>query len=131
MTLDYTDTLERYLQQIGVKFKVSQDYNDKATGWQTNANHYRVTISRFNRSMTFWFYQGYGIKSDPTLASVIESLNSDRLCATYTLQEFGDQFGWDSNTLPTYRLLQDLNKRYERVIGHDSILENIDKIIRD
>ena len=67
-----TQELKGYLVGLGLKIKVTQDYNDKAQGWAQSTNHYRVTLSKGKRKMSFWFYQGFGIKDAPTLERVIE-----------------------------------------------------------
>lgn len=114
-----------YLEGLGLKMTAKADYNDYAKGWALNTNHYRVTLSREGRTMRFWFYQGYGIKHEPTLEGVIECLASDRTFTSYTLKEYGDELGWDSETASTYRHLINLNARYERVIGDTSTLDEI------
>jgi hypothetical protein len=126
-TLENTTTeLEGYLTGLGVKFKVRQDYNQNAGDIWADANHYRVTISKDGRRMSFWYYQGYGIEHDPTLAGVIENLNSDYLTASsYNLNEFGDEFGWNKDTVKTYRQITSLAKRYARVIGDPVDIANI------
>jgi hypothetical protein len=124
-----TTTLNDYLLGLGLKIKVSQDYNDNAQGWAENTNHYRVTLSKENRRMSFWYYQGYGIKDAPTLDRVIENLASDRIYAQMDVQEFGDEFGWNKDTIKTHRLLVSLNARYEKLIGSTELLDEIyDKV---
>jgi len=120
-----TATLTDYLKGIGLKIKVSRDYNDNAPDIWERSNHYRVTLSREGRKMSFWYYQGYGIKEDPTLEGVVETLSSDRSLAQMSLDEFGGEFGWDKNTHKNHRHLLNLNRRYERVIGDDSLLDEI------
>jgi len=129
-TLENTTTdLNAYLTGLGFKLKVRQDYNENAGDMWANANHYRVTLSRNGRKMSFWYYQGYGIEQDPTLAGVIETLTSDYPYASYSLDDFGDEFGWNKDTVKTHRQITSLAKRYERVIGDTALLEEIDEII--
>jgi hypothetical protein len=129
-TLENTTTdLDAYLTGLGLKLKVRQDYNDNAGDMWTSANHYRLTLSRNGRRMSFWFYQGYGIKQEPTLAGVIESLAGDYNLAEYSLDDFGDEFGWNKDTIKIYRLITSLAKRYERVIGDPALIDEIDNKI--
>lgn len=123
------ETLKDYLTGLGLKITAKQDYNYDSEGWSENTNHYRVTLSRNGKKMTFWFYQGYGIKEDPTLERVIETLASDRTFAHYSLDDFGDEMGWNSGTTKTYRLLKSLNARYERLIGSDEVLDKIYELV--
>ena len=71
------------------------------------------------------FYQGFGIKDAPTLERVIENLASDYTFAQYTLDEYGDEFGWDKETINTYKQLKSLNNRYEKLIGDTELLNKI------
>lgn len=118
-------TLADYLKEIGLRIKVNQDYNENAEEIWMTSNHYRITLSKENRRMSFWFYQGRGIKENPTLEAVIECLASDRNIAAMSLNEFGDEFGWDKNTTKTHRHLKNLNARYERLIGSPALLDEI------
>ena len=125
-TLENTTTdLDAYLTGLGLKLKVRQDYNDNAGDMWASANHYRLTLSRNGRKMSFWYYQGYGIKQDPTLAGVIENLAGEYNLAEYSLDDFGDEFGWNKDTVKTYRLITSLAKRYARVIGDPVDIANI------
>jgi len=129
-TLENTTTeLEGYLTGLGLKLKARQDYNENAGDMWASTNHYRLTLSRNGRRMSFWYYQGYGIKQDPTLAGVIESLAGEYNLAEYSLDDFGDEFGWNKDTVKTHRLITSLAKRYERLIGEPALIERIDQVI--
>lgn len=125
MNATQSHTLAGYLAGLGVKINVREDINDKACGWQVNANHYRITLTFQGRKMALWYYQGKGIDSNPSADDVIYNLASDRFYSQYTLQEFGDNLGWDIDTISNYRAVSNLNKRYERLIGSDEILNKI------
>jgi hypothetical protein len=125
-TLENTTTdLDAYLTGLGLKLKARQDYNDNAGDMWASTNHYRLTLSRNGRRMSFWYYQGYGIKQDPTLAGVIENLAGDYNLAEYSLDDFGDEFGWNKDTVKIYRQITSLAKRYARVIGDPVDIANI------
>ena len=125
-TLENTTTdLDAYLTGLGLKLKARQDYNENAGDMWASTNHYRLTLSRNGRKMSFWYYQGYGIKQDPTLAGVIESLTGEYNLAEYSLDDFGDEFGWNKDTVKTHRLITSLAKRYARVIGDPVDIANI------
>lgn len=126
ITLNKESELKGYLIGLGLSLKVEQDFNDNAPShWLNNSNHYRITLKRENRSMKFWYYQGYGIKHNPTLESVIESLSMDNTYSDLTLDDFGDELGWGKDTIRNYRLLNSLCSRYRRVIGNDDLVNAI------
>ena len=126
---DTRQDLAGYLTGLELTLKVRQDYNEKALDLWADANHYRVTLSKDGRRMSFWYYQGYGVKSDPDLAGVVETLASDRWYGLQTLDDFAYDFGWNKDTIKTYRQIVSLNRRYERVVGSKELLDKIDEII--
>ena len=117
-------TLTEYLKGIGLDLEFSYDYNEEAPEWAKDKNHYYITLRKDNEEMSFWFYQGTAL-DEPTLERIIECLATDRTCARMTLDEFGDEFGWDKNTTKTHRHLVSQNEDYERLIGDDSLLDEI------
>ncbi|QDP59538.1 MAG: hypothetical protein GOVbin4162_112 [Prokaryotic dsDNA virus sp.] len=81
--------VQDYLDKIGVKFTcvyqgqiIKHDWNDQ------KVNSYRVTFGEYFYS----FYQGLGIKEEPTAASVLYCLLFDILIADYSVQEYLDEF---------------------------------------
>jgi hypothetical protein len=120
-------TLVEYLKEIGLEIEVVWDFNPDALDWAKDANHFYVTLSKDGEEMSFWFYQGTGIGDEPSLERVVENLALDRTYAQMTVEEFGDELGWDRNTLKTHNLIVALNKDYERVIGDQSLMDEIYK----
>ena len=62
------------------------------------------------------------------LATYLEGLGlsmTDRTYAQMTEREFGDELGWNSDTHASHRLLKSLNARYERLIGSETLLNEI------
>jgi hypothetical protein len=119
---------KEYLDGLGVKFSFRQDWNDNAFMTWANSNHFRVRISYQGRTMNTWFYQGQGVKGDPTIDGVIECLLMDRSCALNGLKEFGLEFGWDKHTLETFKACVAIGKKLERVFGVE-VLDKLDQII--
>ena len=117
-----------YLDGLGVKFSFREDYNKNAFMPWANSNHFKVRISYQGRTMHTWFYQGQGVKGDPTINGVIECLLMDRACAFNGLKEFGLEFGWDEHTLDTFKACVAIGKKLERVLGVE-VLDKLDKII--
>ena len=117
-------TLTEYLKGIGLDLEFYHDYNEEAPEWANISNHYHITLTKDNEEMSFWFYQGTAL-DEPTLERIIECLATDRTYAQMSLDEFGDEFGWDKNTTRTHRHLVAQNEDYERLIGDDSLLDEI------
>jgi len=121
-----TKTLPEIVQDLGITSTTQeQDTPQNAPKWAQTANAYRVTLKYQKRRMTFNFYQGRGNKEDPTTADLVYCLASDLnlLSSCPTLEEYGHEFGWDENTLKTFRLVKNLSKRYQKFISDPSILE--------
>lgn len=123
-TQEKESTLIEYLKGIGLDLEVAYDYNENAPEWAKDKNHYYITLRKDSEEMSLWFYQGTAL-DEPTLDRVIECLASDRSCAQMSLDEFGDEFGWDKNTTRTHRHLVAQNEDYERLIGNDLLLDEI------
>ena len=121
-----TKTLPEIVQDLGITSTIEeQETPQNAPEWAQTANAYRITLRYQKRRMAFNFYQGRGNKEDPTTADVVYCLASDLNCliSAPTLEEYGQEFGWDKNTAKTFRAVKDLSKRYQKLIGDASILE--------
>jgi hypothetical protein len=128
MITEEIQDVKGYLDGLGVKFSFRQDWNDNAFMTWNNSNHFKVRISYEGRSMVTWFYQGQGVKGNPTIDGVIECLLQDRSCAHNGLEEFGREFGWDEYTLKTYKACVSIGKKLDRVFGVD-VLAKLDSIL--
>ena len=70
------DIIEKINKLIPIKF------NSKWDHYGLNGNHYKITLKTKEGQGTFSFFQGVGIKEDPTLDSVLYCLISDAQAAT-------------------------------------------------
>jgi hypothetical protein len=129
------DTLEKtlpaLLEELGVTLKIRhRAHPNHATDWQLRANCYRVTLSYQGRSYSLFYYQGTGIKSEPSASDVVACLASDLsiLNSCDTLKCFGDCMGWNSETANTYRAIKRQSARYSKLIGDPTTLELIGSI---
>jgi hypothetical protein len=127
-----TNTLEQtlpdLLNQLGVTLKIRhKSHPANANAWQLKMNCYRVTLNYQGRSYSLYFYQGTGIKREPSVADVIHCLSSDLniLSSCDTLKCFGECLGWDENTADTYRAIKRQSARYSKLIGEPATLEAI------
>lgn len=126
------DTIEQTLpdlvNELGITLEVRhRAHPNKVSEWQGKANCYRVTLRYQGRSYSLYYYQGTGIKSDPSVADVVHCLASDRniLSACDTLECFGGCFGWDKDTATVYRSIKRQSARYNKLIGDTATLELI------
>ena len=123
-----TQTLPEIVQELGITSTIKwQDTPANAPQWAQDFNAYRVTLRYQGRRIAFNFYQGKGHKTEPTTSDAVWSLASDynSHASAPTLAEFGGEFGWDENTLQTFRAVRSLAKRWEKLIGDSAILETI------
>ena len=121
-------TLPELINELGITLEIRhRAHPNKVSEWQAKANCYRVTLRYQGRSYSLYFYQGRGIKRDPNVSDIVHCLASDLniLSGCDTVQCFGDCFGWDENTLNTYRAIKRQSARYSKLIGDPSTLELI------
>lgn len=122
--------LPTYLTGLGIKITSKQiDHPTNAPDWaHKSANAYRVTLTFNGKRTSLNFYQGKGINRDLTLADVVACLASDYTCSRYSLQEFGDEFGWNSETVSTYRAVARSGMKLARLLGDVTIIDQINEI---
>ncbi len=121
-------TLPELLNELGVTMKIRHKAHPNSVNeWQAKANCYRVTLNYQGRTYSLYFYQGQGVKSDPTVSDVIHCLASDLsiLSSCDTLKCFGDCMGWNSETANTYRAIKRESARYSKLIGDPVTLQII------
>ena len=114
-----TKTLPELIEELGIKSTVKRiDPPHNATEWQQKSKAYRVTLKHQGRKMSLNFYQGNGIKKDPTTADVIYCLASDYsiLTSCTDFKCFVDCFGLTIDSHITYKALKHQSKRFEAFI---------------
>jgi hypothetical protein len=124
-------TLPQIVEELGIKSTIKwQDTPQNAPEWAQKSNAYRITLRYQKRRISFNYYQGRGCNEDPTTADAVWCLAQDLNCliSAPTLQEYGQEFGFDENTAQTFRAVKDLSKRYQKLIGDASILELLAKV---
>jgi len=120
--------LPALLNELGVTLKIRhRAHPSNASEWQLKSNCYRVTLNYDGRAYSLYFYQGTGIKQDPSVSDVVACLANDLtiLSSCDTLKCFGDCMGWNSDTANTYRAIKRQSARYSKLIGDPVILEAI------
>jgi hypothetical protein len=121
-------TLPELINELGITLEIRhRTHPNKVSEWQAKANCYRVTLRYQGRTYSLYFYQGRGIKRDPSVSDVVHCLASDLniLSGCDTVKCFGDCFGWDSDTANIYRTIKRQSARYSKLIGDPSTLELI------
>lgn len=123
MTTDTVKDLPALLNELGVTANAVQiDHPASAPKWALdNANAYRVTLKHDGRRTSLYFYCGRAIKSAPSVADVVYAIARDYDYSCYTLQEFGDEFGWNSETASTYRAVKRSGAKFKRLFPADDV----------
>jgi hypothetical protein len=128
MTTTQEQTLTDLVNELGITLTIKHKAHPaKASEWQLKANCYRVTLSYQGRTYSLYYYQGQGIKQDPSVSDVIACLANDLtiLKGCETLKCFGDCMGWNSETANTYRAIKREGARYSKLIGDPVTLQRI------
>lgn len=115
-------TLAEYIDEIGLQVAI-KPCNMPATApkWaKLSHNAYRVTLKYQDRKMSHYFYAGALVK-DLKPADIVADLAKNWDTCIYNLQDFGDEFGWNSETFKTYKAVQRLGRRYADLIGDSDI----------
>ena len=123
MSTDTVKDLPALLNELGVKANaVRIDHPASAPKWALDRTAaYRVTVTHNGRRSSLFFYCGYGVKDKPSAADVVYALARDYDSSIYTLQEFGDEFGWNSETVDTYRAVKRNGAKFKRLFPADEI----------
>ena len=120
MTITQEQTLTDLVSELGITLTIKHKAHPaKASDWQLKANCYRVTLSYQGRTYSLYYYQGQGIKQDPSVSDVIACLAVDSIIINScdSLKCFGDCMGWDSETAVNYRAIKRQSDRYSKLIG--------------
>lgn len=124
MSTDTIKELPALLNELGVTVKaVRIDHPASAPKWAQvkNTAAYRVSVRYELRGTSVFFYCGSGVKGEPTAADVIYSLARDYDFSCYTLQEFGDEYGWSAETVETYNAVKRNAVKFKRLFPADDI----------
>ena len=123
ITTDTIKELPALLNELGVTLNAVQiDHPESAPKWAINhTNAYRVTVKYDGRRTSLYFYCGYGVKSGPSVADVVYALARDYDTSCYTLKEFGDEFGWNFDTMEIYRAVKRNGAKFKRLFSSDDV----------
>ena len=113
-------TLGAYAKELGVTMKaVSVSAPDNADEWQKKAQAFRLDFKRGDVRESFRYYQGQAFTNSPDLERGLECLVYDYRTLQYcpTLEDFGDEFGWDKTTHKTFKALQKNASKLEELFN--------------
>ena len=127
MSTDTVKDLPALLADLGVTANaVRIDHPVSAPKWALDRTAaYRVTVTYNKRRTSLFFYCGLGVKSAPSAADVVFALARDYDSTAYTLQEFGDEYGWNSETVYTYRAVKRNAAKFKRLFPADDVRTDI------
>ena len=123
MNTDTVKELPALLNELGVTVNaVRIDRPDTAPKWVTDTHaSYRVSVRYEGRGTSLFFYCGSGVKGAPSVADVVYALARDYDSSVYTLQEFGDEFGWSAETVQTFNAVKRNALKFKRLFPADEI----------
>ena len=122
-------TITDYAKELGVTMRaVSVNAPANADEWQKNAQAYRLDFKRGDVRESFRYYQGQAYTTAPNIERGLECLVSDyrTLISCPTIDDFGDEFGWDKTTHQTFKALQKNASKMEELFTR----AELDELVR-
>lgn len=110
------ETLKELAKKIDFSFKhgALRPYK-KQDDWQRKSNGYRITLRYHGKRMTLDFWQGSGIKDDPSAEGVMDCLLSDASCAQDSYKDFCGNCGYEEDSRKAYGTYRQIMKQTERL----------------
>lgn len=124
--------LERLCEAKGVTAEVKYGVYGKEhiSAWNdygsVDSNPYTVTLKYGSKRLTVPFFQGRGIKRDPTPADVLYCLCTDARAGLMTFEEFCSDFGYDPDSRKaekTWKACEKLAPRLVKFLGEELLEE--------
>lgn len=94
----------------------------KRDDWQQQANDWRITLVYQGRRFSLDFWQGTGIKEEPTAEGVLDCLLSDAQAGNESFEGWCSNFGYDTDSRKaekTYKACIKTAKRLRKLLGSD------------
>lgn len=116
MTTARMDSLKALCGKVGIIVRggSSTPYK-KMDDWQKNSNSYRVTLIYQGRRFTLDYWQGIGIKDEPTAEGVMGCLLSDASCFQDSFEDFCCNCGYDQDSRKAERIYNKCVKQTEKL----------------
>lgn len=85
---------------VNVGIEIERKGETIPPGWNQRAHAYKVTLTYRRRKLSTPYYQGLGVKEDPTAESVLESLvmDAEGIDSARTFEEWALDIGWDPDS---------------------------------
>ena len=114
-------TLPQYLEELGVTITATRcDMPANPIKWQERSYAWRIIIKRNNLKTSCFFFTGYE-RPKLTPADVLYCLAADWGYSSMTLQQFGDELGWNDETVKIYRGVCREAKKIARLFTEDEL----------
>lgn len=124
-------TLAQYLDELGVKVSVQAcEMPENAPEWAKGIQSFRYKLTYNGKNLSSYFFAGWGVKQ-VTRESVVADLARCYDASVYTLQEFGDEYGWNADTYQCYKLTKSLASRFKKLFSDDDIRMEIAELAMD
>jgi hypothetical protein len=92
---------------------------------------WRVNVTHKGERAALTFYQGRALTDGPSAADIVADLARNYDLTAYTLKEFGDEFGWNSETAQTYRAVKKVGERFKRLFNDDAVRFNVAELANE
>jgi hypothetical protein len=108
-----TKTLKQFIKSNDIKMTVKK-IDERKDIKLDNANHFKCTLKNGNQSISINFSQGYGIKNEPELDSVLNSLKIDFI-DDLSFQDFCLDFGYPTDSISALKTYKACLKNTDKV----------------
>ena len=113
-------------------------FSQKFTGtidkkdWNQKVNSYKVTLQYNNVKHTYNFFQGLGIKENPSIESVLHSLLLDVNSTCYNYDDFINEFGYEDNkqSKSIYKACLKTSEKLDKMFNSNE-LEELNNLLQD
>ena len=118
--------LKKFSNKLSLKilsYEPSKPY-DRQDDWEKKANGYRLQLihKASKRRFTFDFWQGTGVKEEPTVESVLDCFRSGCFNDGLSFNDFCVEFGYNEDSikeLANYKALCKEIASVKRLLGND------------
>ena len=108
-----TQTLKQFIKDNNITMTVKKIDERKDIKWN-NANHFKCTLKNGNYSISVNYSQGYGIKDNPEINSVLDALRTDFI-DDLSFQDFCLDFGYPTDSISALKTYKACLRNTEKV----------------
>jgi len=109
-----TKTIKQFIKNNDIKMTVKKIDERKDIKWD-DANHFKCTLKNGNQSISINFSQGYGIKNDPEIDSVLDALKIDFISQDLSFKDFCSEFGYSTDSISALKTYKACLKNTDKV----------------